>query len=447
MHPSECLPSDSLYVPDLLDSHQEFGWKSVEDSSEFLAREPIASLAMRSVFKKVKVNGEVVSRLEPTSYEQMEQMLDNTSWREAVRTQLQKWEGTNTLGEPYPLSHILALGIEKKDIGRLIWIFKIKHDDQMNWEKDSARLCFEGSHTRPLTDTFSDIARPETIRLMLHKAAVEDAITFQYDWTNAHQITPRPADFVRAVYAPKGLPQFINGERACYLPQTFIQGEPEAASHWTKRLYEFHETWNLSRCLFDRNAFVRFEGDEWLILCVVVDDISGATNSKRLLADFDSHMKIHPVTGGGEIDWLLNTKFVRDRASRTISLSFEARIEGIMMEHLPDEMRRSKYPPTPFNPQLDHLASASEMSLSPERYKKLHRCLAQLLYVGKQGRFELLYVVHRISVSFHKKSKLLEECILYALLFLFGSRKLCLVLGGISGLLHADHCSISAAAD
>ena len=107
-------------------------------------------------------------------------------------------------------------------------------------------------------------------------------------------------------------------------------------------------------------------------------------------------MKVHPVTGGGEIDWLLNTKFIRDRASRTISLSFEARIDGIMMEHLPDETRRSKYPPTPFHPHLDHLASAPECSLSDERYKKLHRLLAQLLYVGKQGRFELLYVVHRI---------------------------------------------------
>ena len=90
--------------------------------SEAIAREPFVSLAMRSVFRKVKVNGELVSRLEPTSYEQMEQMLDNASWLDAVRVQLQKWEGTNTLGDPYPLSHILSLGIEKKDIGRLIWV-------------------------------------------------------------------------------------------------------------------------------------------------------------------------------------------------------------------------------------------------------------------------------------------------------------------------------------
>ena len=276
--------------------------------------------------------------------------------------------------------------------------------------------------------------------MMLHRAAVENAITFQYDWTNAHQNTLRPKEFNRAVWSPKGMPQYVNGERAVYLPNTFIQGEREAAAFWLDLLYTRHGEWGLQRCVFDRNAFVRFEGDEWLILCVVVDDVSGATNSKRLLADFDTHMRKHPVTGGGEIDWLLNNKYIRDRAARTISISFRARIDAMMLEHLPDEMRRVKYPPTPCHPHLDNLASAPEIEMSSERYQKVRRCLAQLLYLAKQGRFELLYFVHRASVSISRKSKLLEECIFYALLYVFGTRDVHLVLGG-------DNHIVSAAAD
>ena len=110
---------------------------------------------------------------------------------------------------------------------------------------------------------------------------------------------------------------------------------------------------------------------QWLILCVIVDDICGATNSTRLFQEFESHMKEQPVTGGHEIEWFLNNKFVRDRVSRTISISFQARIEGMMAEHLPDEMRRVKYPPTPCHPHIDQLQTAPEIDMSPERFKKL----------------------------------------------------------------------------
>ena len=77
--------------------------------------------------------------------------------------------------------------------------------------------------------------------------------------------------------------------------------------------------------------------------------------------------------------------------------------------------------------------------MSPERFKKLHRCLAQLLYLGKQGRFDILYAIHRLSVSMTVKSKTLEESILYVLLYVYGTRKTCLVLGGTPGGVSAHH--------
>lgn len=217
---------------------------------------------------------------EPTCYEEA---VENEQWEEAMLEELTAIERNHTwelVDPPYG----------KTPIG-LKWVYKVKHNADGSVQKYKARLVAKGYAQNPGIDydeTFSPVARFETVRMLLSLAAKLKLPLYQFDVKSAFLNGNLEEEVF--VSQPEGF--VVNGkEHKVYKLKKALYGLKQAPRAWYKRIDSY----------FLQNGFVRSDNEptlyvkgsklsDFLIVCVYVDDIIYLGSSQNLFEEFRSSM-------------------------------------------------------------------------------------------------------------------------------------------------------------
>jgi hypothetical protein len=201
------------------------------------------------------------------------------------------------------------------------WVFKLKLLADGTVDKFKARLCARGFTQRRGVDyaeTFSPVARYDTIRAVLAMAAELGMVVHQLDVYTAFLNGELEEEVYMVV--PDGLGEQPAGT-ACLLKKG-LYGLKQSPRAWYSNLDEcLRERLSYVRLVSDTCVYVRFCGDGMVVLVVYVDDFLVVATSLALMTVAKSELlSAYKCVDQGEVSWFLNMRVKRDAATGGISL-------------------------------------------------------------------------------------------------------------------------------
>jgi hypothetical protein len=208
------------------------------------------------------------------------------------------------------------------------WVHKIKSDGRYR-----ARLVAKGFTQIPGIDfdeTFSPVARFESLRLLLALAALED-------W-EIHQLDVKSA-FLNGVLdeeiymeQPQGF--IIPGQehKVCRLKKA-IYGLKQASRAWNQQFHGVLTELGFTRTYSDAGVYVYHQrtGDGPLIVILYVDDITIMGRSLKAVKKLKSDLaERYEITDLGEISSYLGIKITRDRPTKRLDIDQSGYIKDLL---------------------------------------------------------------------------------------------------------------------
>lgn len=218
---------------------------------------------------------------DPLTYEEAS---EKEEWRKAMTEELLSIEKNKTW-------ELVDLPEGKKAIG-LRWVFKKKLNADGSLQKHKARLVAKGYAQQQGIDfeeTFSPVARFETVRTVLALAAQLQWPVYQLDVKSAflngdlkeEVFVTQPEGFIRQGYEAK-----------VYRLIKALYGLKQASRAWYTKIDNYFQQNNYRRSDdSEPTLYVKNEGTDFIIVSVYVDDIIYTSSSKKLLDEFKQHME------------------------------------------------------------------------------------------------------------------------------------------------------------
>lgn len=151
-----------------------------------------------------------------------------------------------------------------------------------NIKEYKARLVARGFNQQPGIDyneTFSPVVRLNTLRIILALAVEEDLELHQYDFTTAYLNGILKEETYMEI--PEGITGYEENE-VCKLKKG-IYGLKQSAATWYETLKKQILKLNFEELFSESCVFVHRESkNEYIILCIYVDDILAISTSKIL---------------------------------------------------------------------------------------------------------------------------------------------------------------------
>jgi hypothetical protein len=308
------------------------------------------------------------------------------------------------------------------------WVFKQKADGRYR-----ARLVAKGFTQIPGVDfdeTFSPVARFESLRMLLALAALED-------W-HIHQMDVKSA-FLNGVleeeiYMEQPTGFIVAGQetRVCRLKKA-LYGLKQASRAWNLQFHGVLTGLGLTRTFADAGVYVCHQhgGDGLLIIILYVDDItllgSSLENIKRTKGLLSNRYEMSDM---GEIESYLGVRIVRDRADRRIDIDQSGYIAKVL----------ERFGMTDANPHNTPLPAGAEAHLvkysgeaSKSDIKHYQSLIGSLLYVQIGTRPDIAFAVARLAQYASNPSPQHLKLAQYVLGYLVGTKDMCIRFDGASG--------------
>ncbi|CAN1165361.1 Retrovirus-related Pol polyprotein from transposon TNT 1-94 [Linum perenne] len=229
----------------------------------------------------------------------------HTCWRKAMQEELQALEDNGTWT-------VTELPSGKRSIG-CKWVYKIKRNPDGSIERYKARLVAKGFtqvYGVDFTDTFSPVAKINSVKALLAVAAVKNWHLHQMDVSNAFL----HGDLDEEVYMdlPQGLEVQRKGKMVCKLVKS-LYGLKQASRMWFIKLTTALKNEGFKQSASDHSVFIYTVNDSILILLVYVDDIILASNDLKLVEDVKQRLKSHfKVKDLGQLRYFLGLEIARN---------------------------------------------------------------------------------------------------------------------------------------
>ena len=272
------------------------------------------------------------------------------------------------------------------------WVFKLKNDGRYR-----AHLVAKGFTQIPGIDydeTFSPVARFESLRLLLALATLED-------W-EIHQMDVKSA-FLNGVldeeiYMEQPIGFITTGKetKVCHLKKA-IYGLKQASRAWNLQFHGLLTGIGFKRTSADAGVYTSHqqEGEGSLIVILYVDDITimGASLEavKRLKTQIAEK---YEVTDLGEIESYLGVRILRDRPKKRLTIDQSGYIRDII----------ERFGMTDCNPHITPLPTGADTHLikntgqaSPSDIKHYQSLIGSLLYVQIGTRPDISFAVSRLA--------------------------------------------------
>ncbi|KAK1661489.1 hypothetical protein QYE76_049648 [Lolium multiflorum] len=283
----------------------------------------------------------------PTSIAEAYASPDADDWKEAIHNEMDSilFNGTWELSErPHGCKSVGCKGVFKK---------KLRPDDTI--EKYKTRLVAKGYTQREgedYFDTYSLVARPTTIRVLLSMAASYGLIVYQMDVKTA----------------------FLNGE----LEEEIYMDQPDG---FVVKGFVVNDA--------DKCVYYRHGGGEGVILCLYVDDILIFGTSMKVIHEVKSFLsKCFDMKDLGEADVILNIKLIKNENGITLTQSHY--VEKILSRF---GYIDSKSSPTPYDPSVT-LRKNRRIAIDQLRYSRI---VGSLMYLASATRPDISFAVSKLS--------------------------------------------------
>src|SRR5258707_1575654 len=227
-------------------------------------------------------------------------------WQEAMKAEIQALNDRDVW-------ELIELPPNRKPI-RCRWVYDVKTDGRKR-----GRLVAKGFSQIPGIDfeeTFSPVARFETVRLLLALSALEDweiqaldvKTAFLYGELDEELYMEQPEGFI------------IKGqETKVYRLKKALYGLKQASLAWNKQADKSLKAIGFERCLSDTGVYIQIKNDNTLVVVLYVDDVLFLGNNKTLLMEKkNAFMKKWECRDLGNISEYLKMQIVRDRKKKKL---------------------------------------------------------------------------------------------------------------------------------
>jgi hypothetical protein len=309
------------------------------------------------------------------------------------------------------------------------WVFKLKIDGRYR-----ARVVAKGFTQIPDIDydeTFSPVARFESLRLLLALAALEN-------W-EIHQMDVKSA-FLNGVLneeiymeQPQGFIAAGQENKVCRLKKA-IYGLKQASRAWNQQFHGVLIELGFERTYSDAGVYVRHQhtGGGLLIVVLYVDDITIMGSSLEDVKQLKQKLSLrYEMSDFGEIQSYLGMRIRRDRSQRRIEVDQSGYIKSILDRF---GMADANPHPTPLPTGADvHLVKYTAQAKQAD-IKHYQSLIGSLLYVQIGTRPDISFAVSRLAQYAANPSPQHLRLATYVLSYLLGTVDKCLRYDGANGI-------------
>lgn len=204
---------------------------------------------------------------------------------------------------------------EGKNVIGLKWVFKTKLNADGSIQKHKARLVAKGYSQQQGIDfeeTFSPVARFETVRLLLALAAQLKWKVYQLDVKSAFL----NGDLDEEVYVaqPEGF-EIQGREEKVYKLNKALYGLKQAPRAWYSKIDSYFHDNGFAKSENEPTLYIKKQGTDFMILCLYVDDIIYMGSNLPMLEEFKGFMmNKFEMTDLGLLHYFLGLEIIQDKA-------------------------------------------------------------------------------------------------------------------------------------
>jgi hypothetical protein len=205
---------------------------------------------------------------EPKNFDES---IQHDDWIRAMNEDLDQIENNNTW-------ELVPRPKDKNVIGSK-WVFKCKMNEKGQVVINKSRLVYKGYaqvECRDFDETFALVERLASIRMFLSYSCHKNFEVYHMD-VKSEFIN---GDLEEEVYMdqPEGFSLTDNPNYVCKMNKA-LYGLKQAPRAWYYRLDKFLQDKGFKKGIVDNNLYIKFQGDNLLVVLVYVDDIIfGCTN-------------------------------------------------------------------------------------------------------------------------------------------------------------------------
>ena len=341
--------------------------KTPEDQDE---GDVIAMIAGRKDSKVVNnPDGTTTTKIAiPHTYDEAMKGENAKEWGEAIQSEIDAHIENGTW-KLVPISE--AKG--KKIVGST-WTFDIKRGEDGTLARYKARFCAQGFSQLEGVDfitTYSNTIHHNTLRMILAVAALRGLHLSGADVKTAYLYGFIEEGIKVYMRQPRGYEKYQDGvPMTCQLVRS-IYGLRQSGARWEARLVKFLVSkMGFERSQCDPCLYKIKKGNDYLWLCVYVDDLTFASTTK----EFRNHIfKIiqeeFNITDTGNLTWILNTNISQDLEKGNVTVSQKVYIEDTVRAFFPSGVPKVTGRTVPCDPSISDLAPLATGEMIDPRYR------------------------------------------------------------------------------
>ena len=254
------------------------------------------------------------------------------------------------------------------------WTFDIKRGEDGTLARYKARFCAQGFSQLEGVDfitTYSNTIHHNTLRMILAVAALRGLHLSGADVKTAYLYGFIEEGIKVYMRQPRGYEKYQDGEpMTCQLVRS-IYGLRQSGARWEARLVKFLVSkMGFERSQCDPCLYKIKKGNDYLWLCVYVDDLTFASTTK----EFRNHIfKIiqeeFNITDTGNLTWILNTNISQDLEKGNVTVSQKVYIEDTVRIFFPSGVPKVTGRTVPCDPSISDLAPLATGEMIDPRYR------------------------------------------------------------------------------
>jgi hypothetical protein len=262
---------------------------------------------------------------DPTDLQDAMTTVDSKEWNKACRAEMSALEMNDTWSlVPIP---------EGKNIIQCKWVLKTKLKADGSLDRYKARLVAKGFSQKygiDFEETFAQVIRYESVRMLLAIAAYEDLEIYQFDVRTAFLHGELKEEIY--MHQPEGFSDGTN--RVCLLKKG-LYGLKQAPKAWNDKFHDFLSSHGLKRSAADYCLYFSLITNDNgktipIILGIYVDDGLICCNDIGTMNRMISKMDEKFAISVGDPDCFVGMQLTRDREKKTISISQSGYIRKIL---------------------------------------------------------------------------------------------------------------------
>ncbi|KAJ0503054.1 putative RNA-directed DNA polymerase [Helianthus annuus] len=335
----------------------------------------------------------------------VEQALNSQNWKEAMEEEMRALIKNETWDKS-------ALPPDKKPVG-CRWVFTIKHKPDGTIERYKARLVAKGytqTYGIDYSETFSPVAKINTIRVLFSIAANEGWPLHQFDVKNAFL----HGELREEVYMepPPGFTRNFGAKEVCRLKKS-LYGLKQSPRAWFGRFTLAMKKYGYQQSNCDHTLFLKRRGKLITCLIIYVDDMIITGNDEEEMRELKANLfNDFEMKDLGRLKYFLGIEVLRSR--RGIFICQKKYILDLLAE---TGMVDCKPADTPL--KVNHklrMEEGAELT-NKERYQRL---VGKLIYLS-HTRPDIAYAVGVVSKFMHRPEVTHMEAVMGIIRYLKGT--------------------------